>query len=346
MILGCNSRPGQGEISIVKEGEAAGSIFIPSDSIPGVDNDSLAQQIVIKVAGSRENMLGEYSRDNYGVFFKPIVDLTPGNSYQVLFKGRVISNFTTPVKTINKSVSLDAIYPSSDTLPENLLKIYLNFSQPMRQGVSEKYLTMLDGKGDTLPDIFLNLNTELWDEEGKQLTVWLDPGRIKRGLQPNEKEGNPLKTGSSYTLFISSQWADINGMKLDKGYSKKFITTLKDTQSPDPASWKMNVPASGSRQALSVSFNEPLDHSLLYNTVTIIRRDGEAVKGKIFVKNNERSLLFYPEHHWSAGAYYLKIDSRLEDLAGNNLNRLFDRDLLKDKAAGTDEFFTKQFTIN
>jgi hypothetical protein len=341
----CNRQPAQGEISIAQEGGISTAIFIPSDSIAGLDKNRLEDEITVRLKGSRESMLGEYIIDNYGVLFKPLIGLTPGNAYQVVFKGKIISNLVIPLTKTDNTVSLNAIYPSADTLPENLLKVYLNFSKPMRQGVSEKYLSMLDGKGDTLHNIFLNLNTELWDEEGKQLTVWLDPGRIKRGLQPNERDGNPLRTGSSYTLAVSKEWADLKGSKLNKSYSKRFIATVKDIQSPDPSNWELNVPGSGTRQALTISFHEVLDHPLLYNTISFVNSDGQAIKGKIFVDNKERSLIFYPEYHWSAGTFNLKIDSRLEDLAGNNLNRLFDRDLLKDKPAGKNEFYTRQFLI-
>lgn len=345
IISACNRQPAQGEISIVQEDGIPTAIFIPSDSIVGLDKNRLEYEISVTLKGSRESVLGEYTSDNYGVLFKPLIGLTPGSAYQIVFRGKIISNLIVPLKKIDNTVSLTAIYPSTDTLPENLLKFYLNFSKPMRQGVSGKYLSMLNEKGDTLHNIFLNLNTELWDEEGKQLTVWLDPGRIKRGLQPNERDGNPLRTGSSYTLAVSKEWTNLNGAKLTRSYTKRFVATAKDIESPNPLNWKMNVPGSGSRQALTISFNEVLDHSLLYNSISIAHHDGQEVKGKVFVSNKERSLIFYPEYHWSAGNYYLEIDSRLEDLAGNNLNRLFDRDLLKDRPAGKKEFHTRQFLI-
>ena len=79
-------------------------------------------------------------------------------------------------------------------MPENLLKIYLRFSHPMREGQSDKYISLIKNGKDTLPDVFLNLQPELWNEDRTVLTVWLDPGRIKRDLQPNLKLGNPLAT--------------------------------------------------------------------------------------------------------------------------------------------------------
>ncbi|MES2873932.1 MAG: Ig-like domain-containing protein [Bacteroidota bacterium] len=344
IIPACNTQSKQEKI-IITDGKISSAIFIPSDSIPGMNKTMLGQEIVVKLMGSQESMLGEYFIDTKGVLFKPLIGLTPGNIYQVSYKDRILVNLTVPLKKSDKTSGLTAIYPSADTLPENLLKVYLNFSQRMRRGVSENYLTMLDEKGDTLKNIFLNLNTELWDENGRLLTIWLDPGRIKRGLQPNEKDGNPLQTGNAYTLAVSSEWPDLRGNKLNKQYSKRFVATVKDIQSPDPSTWRIIAPESKSRQALLISFYESLDYSLLYNTISIIHRSGQTVKGKIIVNKQESSLSFLPESNWSAGTYSLKIDSRLEDLAGNNLNRLFDRDLLKDKPAGKERFYTRQFTI-
>ena len=40
---------------------------------------------------------------------------------------------------------------------------------------------------------FLDLQPELWNAEGTVLTLWLDPGRIKRDLIPNKELGIPLK---------------------------------------------------------------------------------------------------------------------------------------------------------
>ncbi|MES3017759.1 MAG: Ig-like domain-containing protein [Bacteroidota bacterium] len=345
-LSSCGDNRASGEITVIKEQDRSVALFIPLHLVEGVNENNFDEEIFIRIAGKPENILGEYKRDRYGILFTPLIEFTPGTDYQIIFNGRLLSGLSISETRINGNVALNAIYPSADTLPENLLKFYLIFSKPMRKNVSEKYMSMLDGKGDTLKDVFLNLNTELWDEGGKQLTIWLDPGRIKRGLQPNERAGNPLHAGSGYTLVISPEWADLRGSKLGKPYLKKFHTTQKDTQTPDPANWSLNVPVSGSDQALSISFHESLDHSLLSNTITVIRRDGEKVKGKIVVKDKEDSLLFNPDVKWAAGIYYLKVDSKLEDLAGNNLNRLFDRDLLKDKPAGKDEFYIKQFIIN
>lgn len=347
IISACNNRPERSGFSLVKDQEIYSGVFIPFDSMEGVDKSKIEQEIIIKLQGSSESMLGEYTADKNGVTFNPLIRLTPGNVYQVVFRGRILTSLAVPNEKKSGTSKLIGIYPSADTLPENLLKVYLKFSNPMRRGMSGQYLSMLDEKGDTLKNIFLNLEPELWDEESRQLTVWLDPGRIKRGLQPNERDGNPLQTGSLYTLAVSKEWTDIQGAQLNKAYTKQFVAMAKDLESPDPVKWEIKIPKSGSRDALSIYFLEALDYALLYNTISIIQPGGQTFNGQISVNNKERSLLFYPKTNWKPGTYHLEIDSKLEDLAGNNLNRLFDRDLLKyKKPAGEGRYHTRSFVID
>ena len=37
--------------------------------------------------------------------------------------------------------------------------------------------------------------------------------------------------------------------------------------------------------------------------------------------------IFEPDDHWNAANYYIQIEAILEDMAGNNLNSIFDVDL-------------------
>ena len=42
---------------------------------------------------------------------------------------------------------------------------------------------------------------------------------------------------------------------------------------------------------------------------------------------NQNFALFKPTQDWDKETYIIKCDSIIEDLAGNNLERLFDRDI-------------------
>jgi hypothetical protein len=54
------------------------------------------------------------------------------------------------------------VYPTADTLPENLLKFYIHFSRPMRDGDAARHVALLDERGRAVSDAFLATDTELW----------------------------------------------------------------------------------------------------------------------------------------------------------------------------------------
>lgn len=289
-------------------------------------------------------MLGETSVDDNQIIFKPLIPLSPGKLYEVHFKRNVIAGLLVPLPGSANAPSLVSIYPSADTLPENLLKIYLQFSAPMREGEALRHIDLVSENGDTIPDIFLDLQPELWNRERTALTVWLDPGRIKRNLIPNQQFGNPLKKGAQYKLVIDNDWKDAQGLTLKQPYTKKFIVSERDGVVPQPEKWMIDLPPAETIQPLRLYFGEPLDYFLLLETIEVADEKGDLIKGNISLINKEKGLEFTPKILWAPGRYRLKIASYLEDLAGNNLNKPFDRDIkLQQKKEG--DLFEKEFVI-
>ena len=55
---------------------------------------------------------------------------------------------------------------------------------------------------------------------------------------------------------------------------------------------------------------------------------------------------FYPAEPWNTGNYMIEVEGRLEDLAGNNLNRLFEKDLHKPNPRTQEKLLhTRTFSI-
>ena len=276
------------------------------------------------------------------MIFEPIVPLTRGLRYEVLLDNNLISEIEVP-KSESSPPDLIAIYPSQDTVPENLLKMYFLFSQPMVEGHALSFITIMRGS-DTLKGTFLDLQPELWNRDGTMLTLWLDPGRIKRDLIPNQEMGTPLKAGEKYTLAISALWKSKEGVPLTSDYSKTFIAFSRDEHMPTIDQWSMSFPSAGSTQPLKINLEEAMDYSVLLESIEIIRAGKNSIGGTIQLTDEEKTLLFTPTEIWKSGEYEIRIESRLEDLSGNNLNRPFDRDITKGEK--TDQkFFSKPFTI-
>ncbi len=310
---------------------------IPLDSIP------TTVTIISQGDQSSTSILGNFRRTE-PFLFEPVVPFSYGRVYDVLSHNKKIGSFEVPVDG-GPTPRVVASYPAADTLPENLLKFYLQFSSPMMEGRSAQYIALVKNGTDTLRNVLLDLQTELWNQDRTVLTVWLDPGRIKRDLQPNLKLGNPLHREEKYTLIVLKGWKNTVGSPTQENYTREFVTTARKEQSPDPSQWKINLPAAQSTQGLSIEFNQPLDHFLLLESLMIKDASGKTVAGNFVPDRQDKSCIFTPGHSWIAGKYSLVIRSRLEDLAGNNLNRPFDRDVTKTKQPSTQASYSIDFLI-
>ncbi|MEZ4828727.1 MAG: Ig-like domain-containing protein [Bacteroidia bacterium] len=289
-------------------------------------------------------MLGKTEERGDSVEFIPTFPFRNGVVYSVVSGDRRWFTFSIPLKENLPLPKLEAIYPTADTVPANLLKIYLSFSQPMREGLAMNYLFLLDEKGDTLPGVFLDLQPELWDHSGKRLTVWFDPGRIKRDLVPNQLLGPPLNAGEKYTLLITKGWPDVHGNTLPDVFRRNITVTGADRQSPDVHKWKISSPDHNG--LIAVHFGENMDRALLDHCLTILDTNDQPVPGKTTISDHESVWQFTPDQPWQPGMYKIRVDARLEDLAGNNLNRPFDRDMETGSQRDTDKpWFLLEFSI-
>jgi hypothetical protein len=220
-----------------------------------------------------------------------------------------------------------AIYPTADRLPANLLRVYVVFDRPMREGASRRHLHLVDDAGREVERPFLQLEAELWDPGGRRLTVLFDPGRIKRGLRANLEDGPPLVAGRRYRLVLDAGWPDAEGRPLGRDVSKTFVAEAPDRASPVVDAWELTVPPAGTRRPLVVAFGEPLDRALLASEISLVDGNGARVDGQHDAAPAERGWVFTPAQPWAQGAYALRVSSTLEDVAGNGLHRLFDADL-------------------
>jgi hypothetical protein len=211
-------------------------------------------------------------------------------------------------------------------LPANHLKFYIHFSKPMRESkVIFDQIRMVDEKGNDISDPWRR--TELWSVDCRRLTLWIHPGRIKRGVGPREDEGPVLLPDKRYRLVIGKEMLDVNGQPLGKDFEKAFRTIEEDRTRPLPEKWTVRAPEQGTTKPLLIEFGEPLDRPLLDRFLTVQGEDGKPVAGRIEVGKEERSWLFHPERSWESAEYRILVDGDLEDLAGNNPVRVFDTDL-------------------
>lgn len=341
-MIGCRDR--SDEIKIVWENKRAVGVSIPGRFTDGID-DPIGHIEVHLVSGEKTPpMLGSFEDSEADIVFKPLIPFTQGLHYAIMIDSNVVGEISVPKPDNVEAPQLVNIYPSQDTVPENILKFYFHFSNPMKEGVATKHVFLLNGK-DTIKEAFLYLQPELWNEERTTLTLWLDPGRVKRDLIPNRRLGAPMAANTKYTVLISPNWPDVYGGVIGQEMLKEFVTTTRDSLSPGPNAWTIITPKAGTKGPLNILFNESLDHELSMNTLKVFDSNDNIIAGDWQTEDEERTIVFVPMKKWSKGLYKLQIESKLEDLAGNNLSRPFDRDVKNNKTINNNDVAMKSFVI-
>ena len=275
-------------------------------------------RLAVRLQGSETVMLGKFYEDEVGVRFSPALPFSSSQTYQLICDGKVLDTFKPKSATTDRAEVI-GIYPSQDSLPENLLKIHIKFSQPMGFGQSYQHINITENGIEVQP--FLKLEAELWNYDRTVFTIWLDPGRIKRDLAPNILLGNPLTEGKNYRLTIKESWKDQMGRPMLQGSEKTFIAGPRDEGLPAMDDWHIKA----NRDSIRIEFNEAMDFLLIQHSVSLWQKDRK-LKLKTVVQDN-MSVILIPGQQLEPGSYTLKVDSKLEDLAGNNFLRPFDRDL-------------------
>ena len=234
-----------------------------------------------------------------------------------------------PNRALTSTTSVTDIYPTATELPENLLKFYLQFSAPMSGGHIYDYIHLLNDEGKPVELPFLEIDEELWNPSMTRLTLFIDPGRIKRGVTPLEEVGPALEQGRRYTLAVDAAWPDAHGAPLIAPYRKVFRVIQPDRTPIQLERWKIVSPAVGSRDPLLVRFDRPMDFALAQRVIGVRRETNKMVEGAVTLKEHERAWLFTPKQPWTRGAHELLVLTTLEDLAGNNIGKSFEVDLFE-----------------
>jgi hypothetical protein len=303
-----------------------------------VEQDDLAAQIGLPA------MAGEYRVGPKSLTFTPGYPLVAGVRYRAVFYPDALWHarpqgtpaltqvFSLPARATNATTVVTQIYPTTPLVPENLLKFYIHFSAPMSRGHIYDHIRLLNDTGQVVELPFLEIDEELWDPDLKRLTLFIDPGRIKRGVQPLEEVGPSLVNGRRYTLKVDPGWRDGRDRPLRAGFEKHFAVGPPDRTPPDPAQWRLDTPRASSSEPLKVTFSDPMDHALALRMIHVTRGADQSehrVEGTIALGEEERQWTLRPAEPWHRGPHQLVVRSTIEDLAGNNIGKPFEVDVLE-----------------
>jgi hypothetical protein len=274
-------------------------------------------------------MAGRLVRDEADLCFVPRFAFLDGTAYTVTVDGAVAATLVRGGPDRAPTTEVSAIYPTSHEVPRNLLRLYVWFSAPMSEGYAAGQVWLADDDGATIAGALLRVEQELWDGTHRRLTVLLDPARIKRGLAGHQNYGYPLRAGEPVLVVVDGGFRDARGLPLRAGTQRRYQVGGDERRHVDPRDWTLTVPRARTCEPVHVRFERPMDHGLLNRCLVVTGPDGELVAGARRIGRSETTWQLVPSQAWVDGPHQLIIDPVLEDLAGNSVSRVFDRDLAR-----------------
>lgn len=273
---------------------------------------------------------GRWVVENDRLLFRPRYPFRQGLRFQVTevrdgAAGRTLWDFRIP-RGGGPEPKLVEIRPSGGRWPANLLRVYLHFNRPMAQGEATRRIVIRDESGRTLIQPFLELDQELWDPEGRRLTLLFDPGRVKQGLKPREEDGAILEPGHRYTIEVQPGWPDSRGVPTEDRFEKTIEVEPPDEVPVAPRKWRIEPPKARSIDPLVVKFDQTVDTGIALRLIGILESGECPLDGKTEISADGLVWKFTPKVAWSPGLHFIEVDPALEDPSGNQVGRPFEID--------------------
>jgi hypothetical protein len=226
-----------------------------------------------------------------------------------------------------------SITPAAAALPANVLRFYVTFSRPMREGREVlARVRLLDEAGRAIPAPWRDL--DLWNDDGTRLSLFVHPGRVKQGVNLRVEQGPVLEPGRRYTLVVDAALRDTRGVPLVGPVAHAFTATAELHDRIDETAWRWSQPAPGGLAPLEVAFDRPLDEALVARALRVHDAADRPVDGRGTLAPDGRRWRFMPAAAWQRGGHRLAVDPVLEDVCGNTPARPFDLDRAADAASG------------
>ena len=321
--------------SLILPNEINGKAELDISVIPNFNTEKLDYEylsVFVKSEGKKYDsnaVQGRYTlKDNYLVF-SPYFPFEKGMTYVARTK-KPNGNYGFQSFQVGKKEAVDkaeilSIYPSANELPENLLRFYLYFNTPMKEGQALKHIQLIDAAGSIDDHAFMEFKQELWSADRKRLTILFDPGRIKRGVSTNLELGPALLKGNKYRLTISGTWQDVHGQALSVKTTKEFLVVKAYRQHIKVNELEILKPEVNSNHALRIHFGRIIDHALVQSMIRVEDEKKKLITGHWETSEEEKVVQFIPKEPWKKGTYRIIMDGRMEDVTGNNVNNLLDQ---------------------
>ena len=314
---------------LILPGDVADSVSLrlaSADDLIGPDD---LRVFVGAYEDGKSPMAGRYVSAGQELTFDPAFDFVAGQEYTVRWRDAAkgldqLTTFRIAPAAAQPEAAVLAIYPSGSELPENTLRFHIQFSAPMQPHRSGDFISLVDGNGVADQAAFMTFKQELWSADRTRLTILMDPGRIKRGVAQNVAMGPALVEGHSYAIVVKDGWPAAAGGSVTAGFEKAFRVSRALRTLPDPDRWHIAAPRRLSGEPLVIDFDRPFDKQRLPSAIQVLDEGGQAIAGRVQIASDERQWRFRPDAPWRVDIATIRIDPRLEDVAGNNFAELLD----------------------
>lgn len=285
----------------------------------------------VTVEGYDRPIVGSYTIENQEMTFAPRFLPDPSVSYSISFLSQSLRTLlpefansedftrTTRFDAISRETnSVVEIFPKSDLIPANILRLYVHFANSVDLQNPYDYIHLENDRGERISEPFVEMEEGLWSTDRRRLTLLIHPGRIKRNVGPNMTMGKVFEEGQSYSLVISERW------NLKKDYRKKFEISKAIRTAIDPSTWHVTSPRPGTLDDLIIVTNKLLDKALSERLISVNDQNKSVIEGDFKYDSETLRLIFTPQNQWTEASYMVQIDPKLEDVCGNTPLAAFD----------------------
>ena len=212
------------------------------------------------------------------------------------------------------------VYPRGAQVPENVLRFYVYFSEPMAEGDFLEHVRVVhEESGSVVAGVFFDDVHELWSADRRRITLLVDPARVKTGLVAHEALGRAFRAGEHYALTIAASARTVRGAPLARPFVRRFTASPEAREALRPSEWAIEGRCDGAR----IGFGVGVDHVAVARLLYVLDGSGATIEGRWDMSPDDASATLS-----FAGALAepraVAINGRFEDVAGNNVNGAFD----------------------
>jgi hypothetical protein len=222
------------------------------------------------------------------------------------------------------------VYPSTDLLPSNMLRLHLRFSVPQDIFDITTDVRLIDSDGQQVAHPFLDLPDGLWSTDGRTLTLLLHPGRIKSGLKAQSALGFAMREHKQYVLQLRSA-GTVSSVATDSIIDlntwitvKKFAVIEAVVEAIALESVAITTLQDKKNSLVTVKFDRPIDRLALENFVVLVDSHMQQTMVTWAIDEHEKTIAAITVAPLPSGKYAILLAAELEDIAGNRISAAFE----------------------